>query len=175
MHCRNKRQRRDPEAWETCVRLYVDVAYGVHGDGKLRTGSCVVIGDVGAVHCKSSKQSVVTKSSAEVELIALSDSANQGLYILKFLIGQGYFMGLGTVCQDNTSRMALVERGRSGAERTRHRSIRYFWLQERIERKVATVVHKGKKKKLANVLTKPLQRAQFAYERGVDLIQYDCC
>ena len=62
-----------------CVRLYVDAAYGVHGDGKSHTGSCVVIGEVGAVHCKSCKQSIVTKSSTEAELIALSDSANQGL------------------------------------------------------------------------------------------------
>ena len=47
------------------VRVYVDAAYGVHSDGKSHTGSCVVIGDVGAVHCKSSKQSIVTKSSTE--------------------------------------------------------------------------------------------------------------
>ena len=49
----------------------------------------MVIGDVGAVHCKSSKQSIVTKSSTEAELIALSDSANQGLYTRNFLITQG--------------------------------------------------------------------------------------
>ena len=64
-----------------CVRVFIDAAYGVHSDGRSHTGSCVVIGDVGAVHCKSSKQSIVTKSSTEAELIALSDSANQGLYI----------------------------------------------------------------------------------------------
>ena len=38
-----------------CVRVYVDAAYGVHSYGKSHTGSCVVIGDVGVVHCKSSK------------------------------------------------------------------------------------------------------------------------
>lgn len=52
-----------------CVRVFIDAAYGVHSDGKSHTGSCVVIGDVGAVHCKSSKQSIVTKSSTEAELI----------------------------------------------------------------------------------------------------------
>jgi hypothetical protein len=35
------------------VRVYVDAAYGVHADGKSHTGSCVVIGDTGSVHCKS--------------------------------------------------------------------------------------------------------------------------
>jgi hypothetical protein len=36
------------------------------------TGSCVVIGDVGAVHCRSVKQLIVSKSSTEAELIGLS-------------------------------------------------------------------------------------------------------
>ena len=148
-----------------CVRLYVDAAHGVHSDGKSHTGSCVVIGDVGAVHCKSSKQSIVTKSSTEAELIALSDSANQGLFIRNFLIAQGHETGPVTMYQDNTSCMALMKRGRSGAERTRHISIRYFWLSERVERKEATVVHKGTQEMYANVLTKPLQGSQFVYER----------
>lgn len=38
-----------------CVRVYVDAAYRVHCDGKSHTESCVVIGGVGAVHCKSSE------------------------------------------------------------------------------------------------------------------------
>jgi hypothetical protein len=67
------------------VRLLVDAAYGVHEDGKSHTGSCVVIGEIGAVHCKSTKQHIVTKSSTEAELVGLSDSANQGLYIRNFI------------------------------------------------------------------------------------------
>ena len=57
------------------VRLFVDASFGVHADGKSHTGSCVVIGDVGAVHCRSVKQQIVSKSSTEAELIGLSDSA----------------------------------------------------------------------------------------------------
>ena len=53
------------------VQLHFDTAYGVHTDGKSQTGSYVVIGDVEAVHCKSCKQNIVTKSSTEVELIAM--------------------------------------------------------------------------------------------------------
>ena len=74
---------------ELQVRLFVDAAYGVHSNGKSHTGACVVIGDIGAVHCKSEKQRIVTKSSTEAELVALSDSCNQGLHVRKFLQSQG--------------------------------------------------------------------------------------
>ena len=52
-----------PGALGIIVRLYVDASYGVHKDGKSHTGSCVVIGDVEAVHCRSVKQQIVAKSS----------------------------------------------------------------------------------------------------------------
>jgi hypothetical protein len=60
------------------VRLFVDASYGVHKDGKSHTGSCVVIGEVEAVSCTSSKQDIVVKSSTEGELVAASNSVNQG-------------------------------------------------------------------------------------------------
>ena len=122
-----------PGAGGIAVKFFVDASYGVHSDGRSHTGSCVVIGDVGAVHCRSSKQLIVTKSSTEAELVRLSDSANQGIFIRTFLISQGYKMKPATIYQDNQSCMALVERGRSGAERTRHTQIRYFWVKERVD------------------------------------------
>jgi hypothetical protein len=157
------------------VRLFVDASYGVHADGKSHTGSCVVLGDVGAVHCRSTKQAIVTKSSTEAELVGLSDSANQALHMRHFLMAQGYKVPAAVVYQDNMSCMALVDRGRSGAERTRHIDIRYFWVKERVVRGEMRVEHKGTKEMYANVLTKPLQGSQFVYERqcltgwGIDM------
>jgi hypothetical protein len=148
------------------VDLFVDASYGVHVDGRSHTGSCVVIGDLGAVHCRSSKQQIVTESSTEAELVGLSDSANQGLFLRNFLTLQGYSMPAVTVYQDNMSCMALQARGRSGGERTRHIEIRYFWMKDRVDRGEATIVHKGTAELYANVLTKPPQGSQFVYERG---------
>ena len=108
------------------VRLFVDASCGVHVDGKSHTGSCVVFGDIGALHCRPTKQGIVSKSSTEAELIGLSDSANQGIHTRMFLVNQGYTIGPVTVYQDNMSCMALIDRGRSGAEKTRHIVIRYF-------------------------------------------------
>ena len=71
------------------VRAFVDTAYSVNYNGKSHTGVCVVIGDVGDVHCNSEKQKIVTKSSTEVELVALSDSCDQGLHVRRFLQARG--------------------------------------------------------------------------------------
>jgi hypothetical protein len=124
-----------------------------------------VIGDLGVVHCRSSKQLIVTKSSTEAELVGLSDSANQGIFIRSFLMAQGYKMGPLTIYQDNQSCMALVERGRSGAERTRHIQIRYFWVKERVDTGEVRVQYLRSEDMYANVLTKPLQGSQFQRER----------
>jgi hypothetical protein len=96
------------------VHLFVDASYGVHVDRRSHTGSCVVVGDLGAVHCRLSKQTIVTKSSTEAELVGLSDVASQGLFLRSFLTLQGYSMGEVTIYQDNLSYMALLVRGRSG-------------------------------------------------------------
>jgi hypothetical protein len=70
-----------------------------------------------------------------------------------------------TVYQDNMSTMALIERGRSAAEHTRHIDIRYFWVKERVDKGEAIIKHLGTKDMYANVLTKPLQGSQFTTER----------
>ena len=146
------------------VSVYADAAFGVHPDGKSHTGSCVVIGDSGPVHCSSRKQSIVTKSSTESELVALSDSCNQGIHMRRFLIAQGYDMGPIEVFQDNKSTMAMIERGRSAAEKTRHIDIKYFWMKEQISAGTAVVTHLGTELMYANVLTKPLTAGQFKRE-----------
>ena len=124
-----------------------------------------MIGDVGAVHCRSSKQLIVTKSSTEAELVGLSDSTNQSIFIRAFLIAQGYNMEPVTIYQDNQSCMALVERGRSGAEQTRHIQIRYFWVKQRVDTGEVRVEYLRSEDMYANVLTKPLQGSQFRRER----------
>ena len=109
-----------------------------------------MIGEVGPVHCKSCKQTTVSKSSTEAELIALSDSANQGLHMRNFFIEQGYGCEPVTVYQDNMSCMALIEIGRSGAEKTKGEAL---------------IKQKGTVDMYANILKKPLQGAQFTSER----------
>jgi len=145
---------------------YFDAAYGIHEDGKSHTGACLTVGDRGPVSVESTKQSIVTKSSTEAELVATSDSANMLLHLRNFLTAQGHPQGPSTVYQDNMSCMSLIEKGRSTSKRTRHIAIRHFWTKERVDTNEIIMVHRPTEfMGPANVMTKPTHGAQFVNER----------
>ncbi len=95
----------------------------------------------------------------------MSDTASQAIHLCNFVIEQGYEVGPAVIYQDNLSCMALMKRGGPGSERSRHISIRHFWLCEQVENKVVVFEHLGTEEMFANVLTKPVQGTQFERER----------
>ena len=148
------------------VRTFIDAAYGVHMEsGRSHAGCVIMLGAGGPIYAKSSKQKTVAKSSTESELMGLSDHLGQTLQTKNFLEDQGHDIGEAIVFQDNTSTMALVKRGRPGSEASRHIAIRYFWAKELVDRGEIKLVHCGTKGMWANLLTKPVQGAQFVEER----------
>ncbi len=122
------------------VKAYVDASYGVHADMKSHTGCVITLGK-GPIFVRSAKQKLVSKSSTEAELIALSDSAGQVIWTREFLTFQGYDIGPAVIYQDNMSTIALVNKGRSHAPGSRHINIRYFFIKDRIDTGELVVEH----------------------------------
>jgi hypothetical protein len=148
------------------VSAYIDAAYGVHtSSGKSHTGCAIVLGLGGAIFAKSGKQKIVTKSSTEAELVALSDTASQAIFIRNFVEAQGYETGPAVLYQDNMSCMALIKRGGPASERSRHIDIRHYWVSERVDSGEVKVEYMPTEDMVANVLTKPIQGVQFTKER----------
>ena len=147
------------------VRTFIDAAYGVHADFKSSSGSTTVLGDAGPISANSSKQSIVTKSSMEAELVASSDMMNEPFHVRRMLVAQGYSPGPIVLYQDNLSCMALIAKGRAGSGRTRHISIRYYWIKQHVDSGDVIVEKLATEEMPANILTKPLQGSQFRYER----------
>ena len=147
------------------VRVFVDAAYGVHADFKSSSGGTIVLGDAGPISATSCKQSIVTKSSMEAELVASSDLMNQPFHVKRLLVAQGYDASPIVLYQDNLSCMALIAKGRAGSERTRHISIRYYWIKQHVDSGEVVVEKLASEEMPANILTKPLQGSQFRYER----------
>lgn len=144
------------------VAAYVDASYG-----KSHTGCVITLGAAGPVHVRSSKQKLVTKSSTEAEVVGLSDCAGQAIHVRNFVLSQGYEVGPAIIYEDNLGCMALMKRGAPGSDRTRHMSIRHFWLTERVADGEVTIQHLTTKDMPANLLTKPVQGSQFVHERDM--------
>ena len=154
------------------VLAYVDASYGVHTDYKSHTGTVIGIGK-GPVYTKSSSQKLNTKSSAEAELVGLSDSCGQVIWTRTFLLEQGYSVGPATIYQDNTAAIALVKNGQSNSHRTRHIAIRYFFIKDRVDNTEIRVEYMNTHDMLADILTKPLQGELFRRLRDQLLNWYE--
>ena len=102
----------------------------------------------------------MSKSSAEAELITLSDAVSIAAYNVNLLKAQGY-----DVCaelkQDNASTIKLAENGKSDSDRTKHIQVRFFFVKQRLDNKVMKTSHCPTKEMIADILTKPIQGEQF--------------
>jgi hypothetical protein len=144
------------------VLTYVDASYGVHPDGKSHSGAVISVGG-GCILAKSVKQKIVTKSSTEAELVALSDHAGAGIELGKLIHNQLHG-GTNpdatvpvTLLQDNMSTIAMIRNGRPNHDSTRHISIRNFWMTERVNNGEIELAHCPTELMIADLLTKPLQ------------------
>ena len=145
---------------ELQVQVYADASYGLHIDGKSHSGAVVRVGN-GTVQTKSTKQKIVTKSTAEAELVCASDMVGKGIWHRDFLTAQGYEMGPIKFHQDNTSTITMLKTGRSTQQRTRHINVRYFFMKQMIDDNVVNVVHIGTSEMIADIMTKPIQGKLF--------------
>ena len=141
------------------VELYIDASFAVHSDLKSQTGAIVVVGGT-TVEAKSVKQKTIGKSSTESEINALSDMAGLGIWTSNFIAEFDIECEL-TIYEDNMAVIALIETGRPVSDRSKHLSIRSFWLTEQIENNILRLTHLSTDLMLADMLTKPLQGATF--------------
>jgi hypothetical protein len=156
----------------SALTMYVDASYGVHSDGKSHTGMCMSLGK-GTILAKSNKQKIVTKSSTEAELVALSDMASDAICLNDFLEHQGEKPGAVNIKQDNMSTISMITKGKSSAGRSKHINIRYYWLTEKIENNDITISYVPTNDMIADILTKPLQGELFRKLRNMLLNWYD--
>jgi ribonuclease HI len=145
---------------EPQVSVFIDASFAVHDDYKSHSGTVVTLG-TGAFYTKSTTQKLNTTSSCEAELVALSKGMQQALWSSAILGALGYSVKPIIVYQDNQSTIKLVEKGRPGAEQSRHINIGFFWINDLITRKLVTLVYCPTKQMAADLLTKALQGPLF--------------
>ena len=147
---------------------YIDGSYAVYDDMKGQSGSLLMIGK-NAVLSQSNKQKVNTRSSMETELNAVDDSLPTVQWASLFMKDQGYDLET-VVKEDNRSTMLLMKNGRlSSGKRTKHLDIRYFYVQDLLNRGVIKIDHCKTEFMIADFFTKPLQGRRFQILRDIIL------
>ena len=143
------------------IKWWADGSHAVHKDMKGQSGGCMSLGS-GVPYSNSSKQKLNTRSSTESELVAADDVMPMLLWTNNFLKAQGYDSKGTVLYQDNQSAILLEKNGRlSSSKRTRHLSIRYFFITDRISNSELSVDYCPTGDMLADYFTKPLQGKLF--------------
>jgi hypothetical protein len=143
------------------IRWYTDAAFAAHNNMKSHTGAVMTMGQ-GAANSQSSKQKLNTKSSTESEFVAVDDVISQVIWTRYFLEGQRERINDNIVYQDNQSAIKLEKNGmKSSKKQTRHISIRYFFVTDRISAKELNVEYCPTLDMLGDYFTKPLQGSLF--------------
>jgi len=145
---------------EIQLEVYADASYGVHDNGKSRTGVIAMIAG-GVIDTLSTKQSMVTKSSTEAELIALSEGTSTALRCKQFLEMQGIVIECVKVYQDNKSVITMINAGKSNSKRTKHIKIHYFFTKDYMDKGEIDVIYCPTELMIADIMTKPLMGFKF--------------
>lgn len=147
------------------VNVFVDASFAVHDTMRSHTGAIIAIGNV-PVYVKSSKQKLNASSSTQAEIIGISDILSQSVSMAGFVEEQMNKNVITTMYEDNMSTITMMKNGRPKAENTRHINIRYFHINDYINRGEIELTYVNTKQQHGDYFTKPLQGADFEYHRN---------
>jgi hypothetical protein len=140
---------------ELSIVADIDASFASGADRKSNTGAVIRLGSA-ILWAKASKQPIITKSSSEAELVALSDVASMVLWFKLIMADMGYDIEAPTILQDNQSTIHIATHGLTNKETTRHIDTRLLWMKEFILKKQLIVKYCKTDEMLADGLTKPL-------------------
>lgn len=138
------------------MKAYINAAYGSHADGKSHSGLVLKFGNA-CVMLVSSKEKIVTKSSTEAEMVALSDMLKHVEIYNKLIKLQGNCMETPpTIMQDNQSIISLVTKG-GEALHNKHLRVKLNLVKEAVDNLRIKIEFVPTRKMLADGQTKPVQ------------------
>ena len=116
----------------------------------------------GPVAWRANKQDTVTTSSTEAELLALSQTAKESIYLSRLLKALSLELDepLAIEC-DNRQTIRLLTESAKLQTKLRHVDIHSHWLRQEVQRGSITLTWQESKKLMADGLTKALLRGPF--------------
>jgi hypothetical protein len=117
----------------------------------------------GPVAWRANKQDTVTTSSTEAELLGLSQTAKEAIYLSRLLHGLTVQLdGPLTIQCDNLQTIGLlVQEAAKLQTKLRHVDIHSHWLRQEVQRQTIQLQWQATSKMIADGLTKPLGKVLF--------------
>jgi hypothetical protein len=139
--------------------VYADADYGgCRETGRSTTGYTILLGGT-AICWRSTKQKIVTLSTAEAEIVAASEAARQTIWIRNMLEELGFNQGNATeMMEDNNACIRIATKPESRS-RTRHISLKYHYIQEQVEEGTIKMKRCDTTEMAADILTKAVPRS----------------
>jgi ribonuclease HI len=150
---------------ENRITAYVDASYAEELDTrKSTTGKIVFWGD-NVISYKSKTQPIVTQSSFEAELMAISSVAQDILWLRNVLEELGYEQTKPSIVYtDSQSVIKWITRGKSSSrQRSKHIDVRALKIIELVESKVVELRYIPTEDNIADAFTKSLGRNKFHF------------
>ena len=145
---------------------WIDASFATHDDMRSRTGMMFSLGK-GAVYASATKQKLMTSSSTEAELVAVSDAMPKILWCKYFMQEQGNLVEDVYVYQDDQSAILLEKNGyKSVGKGTHHIKIKYFFVSNKVQGNELKVIYFPTEKPTGDFYTKPLQGILFITHRN---------
>lgn len=141
---------------------YVDASWAVHDDCHGRTGLVLMMAGC-AIGAWSYKQKMVTRSSTESEIVALSDALSEIIWFRKWLTAQGFELPPTPIHEDNEAVIKLMREERRTHQRTKHLDARYFYARDLELSGEIMITWSPTTEMIADLMTKPLQGHLFLY------------
>ena len=142
------------------ITVYADAAYLCHEDTKSRTGVVIMMCG-GVIATYSSKQKLVTLSSAEAELVAACEGVTIAIGIREFLIHQGLTLEPSKLYEDNQAVIHFIKTGKSKSRKSKHIKSRYFFIKQYVDDGEFIVEWCETINMIADIMTKPLVGEKF--------------
>jgi hypothetical protein len=149
------------------LHAWSDAAYLTHKDSKSHTGVCFSLGErTGTFNARSSKQTIVTLSSAEAETYAAVEATKDIVYFRSILKELGFEQLQPTpLYVDNKSLITLAQQFSGNHKRCKHFLARIHYMIEQVNLHVICLEHLRGTEHRGDVLTKPKARPGFERDR----------
>ena len=139
---------------------YADASFGSDVETRRSVGAFVFFLNGAAVAWRSRLQPSVALSTTESEYMALSDAAQEAVYLRKVLAFVGFPQPTTLIFEDNEPCIHIAMNP-TVTPRVKHVDIKYHFIRERVASKELMLRHVASEEMLADVLTKSLPKPKF--------------